>query len=154
MEQDQLLDADFSSAFGITPAIRAFLSEIARWANFLAIIGFVMIGLLVFIAIFAGSVFGMLSSQLGDAGAFGALGGGFITVFYLVIAGIYVFPVLYLYRFASYMKLALRQDNQEALTSSFENLKSHYKFIGILMLITLGLYAFAILITIIGALAI
>jgi len=135
MEQDQLLDADFSSAFGITPDIRAFLLEIARWAIFLAIIGFVMIELMVLIAVFAGSFIGIMSSQLGDAGAFGALGGGFITVLYLFIAGIYAFPVLYLFRFAKQMKLALKTDNQEALSSSFENLKSHYKFIGVLMMV-------------------
>lgn len=153
MENDQLLDSNYSTSFGITPDIRAFLSEIARWANFLAIIGFIMIGIIVIVAIFAGSVISTMASQYPGSSAFGAIGGGFITVLYLIIAGIYVFPVLYLYRFATKMKLALRTDNQESLSSSFENLKSHYKFIGILMIITLALYALGILIVIIGGLA-
>ena len=150
MEQDQLLDTNFSIEFGITSEIRAFLSEIARWANFLAIIGFVIIGLLVLIAIFAGSLFSMMSSQVPEAEYIDGYVGGIVTVIYLIFAAIYVFPVLYLYRFASNMKIALRTDNQEALSSSFENLKSHYKFIGIFMMITLGFYAFFLFLFAIG----
>jgi uncharacterized membrane protein len=150
MEKDHLLDSDYTSEFGITPDIRAFLIETARWAYFLAIIGFIMIGFIVVIAIFAGSLIGMMASQIPEANGLGAIGGGFITFFYLLIAGIYIFPVLYLYRFSIKMKEALRTDNQESLSISFENLKSHYKFIGILMIVVLGFYALGILMLIIG----
>ena len=152
MENDQLLDANYSTSFGITSDIRAFLSETARWANFLAIIGFVIIGIIVVIAIFAGSMIGTMASQIPNSG-FNALSGGVITILYLAMAGIYIFPVLYLYRFATNMKIALRNDNQEALSASFENLKSHYKFFGILMIIVLGFYALMLVLTIIGGLA-
>ena len=118
MENDQLLDANYSSAFGITPDIRSFLSEIAKWANFLAIIGFVMIGILVIIGIFAGSFIAMMTSQLPEESGFDAINGNFFTVLYIAMAGIYVFPILYLYRFASKMKAALRTDNQEQVWDS------------------------------------
>jgi len=139
--------------FGITPDIRSFLSEIARWAYFLSIIGFIMIAFLIVIAIFAGSVIGMMTSQIPEANGMGAIGGGFITFLYLIIAGIYIFPILYLYRFSTKMKYALRTNDQESLSSSFENLKSHYKFIGVLMIVVLAFYALGILMLIIGGIA-
>lgn len=154
MENEQLLDSEYSADLGITPNIRAFLSETARWANFIAILGFIMIGILILVAIFAGSMMGMMMSQIPEAqdlGGLSGLYGGALTVFYLILAGIYIFPILYLYRFATKMKHALRTDDQESLSSSFENLKSHYKFIGILMIIMLGLYALAILLAIVGS---
>ena len=42
--------------FGIDQSSRAHLSEAAKWAKFLAIVGFVMCGLIVVMAIFFGSV--------------------------------------------------------------------------------------------------
>ena len=73
------------------------------------------------------------------------MGGGFVAIIYLVMALIYVFPVLYLYRFATKMKVALKNNDQDFLSSSFENLKSCYKYMGILMAIALGFYAISFL---------
>ena len=38
------------------------------------------------------------------------------------------------------MRTALATKNTQELDAAFENLKSHYKFIGILMIITLSIY--------------
>ena len=68
------------------------------------------------------------------------MGTSFITFLYLIMAGIYFFPVYYLYQFASRIKFALREKDNEKLTSSLEYLKSHYKFMGVLALIMVSLY--------------
>ena len=40
------------------------------------------------------------------------------------------------------LKAALLSKNNSTLDAAFENLKSHYKYIGILMIIVLGIYVF------------
>ena len=64
----------------------------------------------------------------------------FIGVLYIVMALVYLFPILYLYRFSAGIRQALYKNNQEHLVSAFTNLKSHYKSIGIIMIVFLCLY--------------
>ncbi len=127
-----------------------FLKETAKWVNFLAIMGFIGIGLIVIIAIFAGAIF----SALPDSNPYAEISGGIITVIYLLIAVLYFFPVLYMYRFADKMKTALRRNDEDALTDAFMHLKSHYKFIGILTIVMLAFYALGFILTLIGGLAV
>jgi hypothetical protein len=68
------------------------------------------------------------------------MNGTFLTVFYLLVALLYFFPVYYLFQFSVKMKAALAQQSSELLQQAFENLKSHYKFMGILMIVVLGFY--------------
>jgi len=56
------------------------------------------------------------------------------------MAGIYFFPVYYLYNFSSKLKDAIRLNSEVILENSFKNLKSHYKFMGIVLLIFLVIY--------------
>ncbi|KFF05166.1 hypothetical protein [Flavobacterium reichenbachii] len=128
-----------------------FLKETAKWAYFLSIMGFIFIGLMVVIAIFAGTIFSTLGGMQGMGGLTGGMG-GLIGVFYFIIAVVYFFPIYYLNKFAVNAKRAFRENDSAALTSSFEYLKSHYKFIGILTLSILILYGVAFIFSIIGLL--
>ena len=94
----------------------SFLSEAAKWGKFLSIMGFIFCGLIVVIALFAGTLIASMMSGFGgsDAGAGAAVGGGIITFVYIVIALIYFFPCLYLFNFASKMQAALRSNQQDA----------------------------------------
>jgi hypothetical protein len=127
-----------------------FLGEAARWARFLSILGFVMCGLLVLLGIFMGT---FLANSFGGMNLGGAsmLGSGFFTFIYLLAALFYFFPCLYLFHFGSKTRLAIRNNDQELLSASFKNLKSCFKFFGILAIIVLGLYALALIAGIIGA---
>lgn len=136
---------------GIDPAAKAHLSEAARWARFLAIIGFVLVGLIVIFGIFAGSIFGLMSSRMSSSESpFGSSGmagmGGMFAVIYIIIALIQFFPCLFLYRFATKMKTALAANDQEVLNTSFQNLKILFRYMGIITIIVLAFYAIFILI--------
>lgn len=140
---------------GIDPTSKAHLAEGARWARFLAIVGFVMCGLLALGGIFAGSIFSSMSGRYSDefGGAY-RVGGGLgamMSVIYIGIAILYFFPCLFLFRFANYMKAALATDQQNTLNSSFQNLKIMFRYVGIVTIILLCLYALIILIGIAGA---
>ncbi|MCB2196504.1 MAG: hypothetical protein KQH79_11640 [Bacteroidetes bacterium] len=111
-----------------------FLDETRKWTMFLAIIGFIFIGLIVLM----GLIFGLVGSF------FGSYLGGFeriaILLVYILIGVLYFFPIYYLMKFSINMKNAIQQGKQQELTSAFEFLKSHYKFIGILTIVALSLY--------------
>jgi hypothetical protein len=131
----------------LNESAKDFLKETAKWANFLSILGYVGIGFLVLLALFTGSLFAYIGKMTNGMGGFGAMG-GFVSFLYIIMATIYFFPIYYLNRFAANAKLALQTNDSKALATSFEYLKSHYKFFGIVSLIILSLYALMILVMI------
>lgn len=151
---EEILDANLSNeGLLITPEIQEFLKETAKWGKFLAIVGFVMVGLFVILGIFMGFFMGTMMSGMEEAGVFGGAMGGALGLVYVVLGLFYLFPCLYLYRFSTKMKTAIAQDDQQYLFDSFKNLKSLYKFMGIFMAVILGLYALVFVIAILGGLA-
>ncbi|RYG46730.1 MAG: hypothetical protein EOO01_15785 [Chitinophagaceae bacterium] len=126
----------------------AFLREIAKWAKFLAIVNFVVIGLILLSVLFAGStISAMMASSYGEAGAAaGTFAGTFIMIVMVGMLLIGFFPTWYLFKFATRMQVALRNNDQDTLNASFESLKSSFKFIGILTIIVLSFYAILFLI--------
>ncbi|MDP4151575.1 MAG: DUF5362 family protein [Bacteroidota bacterium] len=131
----------------------SYLADTARWAKFIAIVGFVLCGLILLVAIFAGSMLASFS-RFGGGGVDGVAAaglGGFVTVVYILIGLLYFFPCLYLFNFATKMQVALRNNDQEQLGQSFRNLKACYRFIGVLLIIYLGFIALALIFGVIGA---
>jgi Family of unknown function (DUF5362) len=127
------------------------LKESAKWCKFLAIIGFVGVGLMVIAGLSIGTIMGALSAY-GGAGM-GTLPTTFLTVIYIAFAALYFFPVLYLYRYATGMKNAIATNNGSLLTESLINLKSHHKFLGVMMAVILSIYVLFFVFAIIGGLA-
>jgi len=139
---------------GIDPIAKAHLAETAKWARFLAILGFVLMGLIVLLTIFAGAFLATLSGgfRANDANgpAITGLAAGFQFFFLILMVALYFFPCLFLFHFANKMKLALAANDQETLNASFQNLKKFFRFIGIMTLIVLAFYAIIIFFMVIG----
>jgi hypothetical protein len=123
-----------------------YLRESAKWSMFLAILGFIGIGFLALLAIIMTSVMSMAPEI---PGPFGAIK-GFISIFYLVFAIIYLFPIYYLYKYADSTKKAVNSGNTQLLTKAFSNLKSHHKFLGIAAIIIIALYIIGAIVMVIG----
>ena len=138
----ETLDNEASNdGVAINSQISDYLKETAKWTNFLSIIGFVMIGLMVigaFVIIVVGSSFG------GGQATAGGLA-------YLLIALLYFFPILYMYNFSKKIKIGLNSSIQSDIELAFENLKKMFKYMGVLMIVILSIYAIAFLF--IGAIA-
>jgi len=133
----------------ITNASRNFLDEIAKWAKFLSILGFVLIGVLFVFAFFATPIFEIaMEKQTGTPTSLGFT----MLITNLGLAIIYFFPVYYLLQFSNKMKKALVDKNEDTLAKAFEMLKSHYKFIGVFTIITLSLYALFAIVAVMGLL--
>lgn len=129
---------------------KSFLKEIAKWAFFFAILGYISIGLFVILGIFSGVIFGALPESQTQQIPFDL--GFTMTIVYLVLAAIYFFPVYYLMQFSVRMKKALATKNDDTLANAFEVLKSHYKFIGVFTIIFISLYALVFVASMLGVL--
>lgn len=134
----------------------SYLTETARWAKFLSIVGFVTCGLLAIASFFIGAIMARSASALAPystdgTAAIGGVTSAFITALYLAIALLYFFPCLYLYQFSVRLKTALRDNDQVQLNQSLKSQKSLFKFVGILTIIVLSFYALALIIVVISA---
>jgi len=121
------------------------LDEARKWSMFLAILGFISVGLMVLVAIFSGTAL----TFIGDGFISPAMGIG-ISILYLIIAVLYFFPVYYLFNFSSKAKDAVRLSDSKSLTVSMHFLKAHYRFMGILVIVMLALYPVIIVLTVLG----
>ncbi len=128
----------------IDSQIKEYLTEASRWGKFLAILGYILIGLLVLAGI-------IMALTLSVAGKMTDLNFplGIFSLIYIIIAAIYVIPVNYLYRFSTHMKQGLTTDDSQAVTSGFANLKALFKFVGVFTIIVLALYALIFLVAIV-----
>ncbi|MCG6185912.1 hypothetical protein [Maribellus maritimus] len=133
----------------ITEEVSTYMNEAGKWGKFLAILGFVFMGLLVAGGFVMSIVFALIPTE-----GFGGLPFPtfLIGVFYLIIGAIYFLPILYLYRFSTGIKMALSLKNQHQFVKAFYNLKALYRFIGIFMIVIFAIYLLMIVIMIFAGL--
>lgn len=134
-----------SGALSINPQIESFLSETIKWGKFIAIMGFVGCGLLVLVG--AALLF-LPSADLTNKFTSGF--GYIIGPMYIAMSLLYYFPSLYMYRFCKNARIAFDENDQNALTLSFESLKSNFKFWGIAILIMIVFYGLIFVFAIAG----
>jgi uncharacterized membrane protein len=131
-----------------------YLSETARWSRLLSIVGFICCGLMAVVGLFLGTTMSRMVSEAGggttESGMLGVSSG--IRSFFLILSAIILFfPAYYLFNFSTKMRRALRNNDQFVLAVSLKNLKSFFKFCGILVIIMLSFYTLALISAIIGA---
>lgn len=131
------------SNFGIDETAKGYLLETARWGKFLAIVGFVAIGILAI----AGLLFSTVFSRLGDTIGSG-MPGAMMFVVYLLIAVLYFFPTYYLFRFSKGIKPAMINADQGLLNEALSYLRKAFRYMGVLTIVIIGLYALAFIIAI------
>ena len=124
----------------LTMATRRSFQKAAKWAYFLSIVGFIGIGLLVLGAV---SMF-IFDSALSDMSNYSSFSPALYALLYLIVGGIYLIPILRLMRFANYTKAWLSADRSTDLENGIRNLAGMFSFMGIFTIVTLGVYAIAI----------
>lgn len=131
----------------VSEGTKAHFLETAKWAKFLAIVGFVGLGLMVLVALF---MLVGINSFISSLGAPIPANFGGIGLIYIVMAVLYFFPTLYLFNFATKMKKAVLANDNNNFSLSVENLKSMFKFLGIFTIVILSFYVLAILIMLVA----
>jgi len=144
MENLEIKEQENKNELVLEMQAEGFLRETRKWAKFLAIVGFIFIGIAALgsIGLFAAS--SMMT-------AYTAVPMGGIAFFYLIFLGLYFFPIYYLLKFANKAKEALDSRSNQSLTESMGFIKSHYKFVGILTIVMLALYPIGIIVAIVVA---
>jgi hypothetical protein len=121
--------------------IKGYLLETSKWGKFLAIVGYVGMGLLFLLGVVFIAGFSFFSSVANVGFPVRII--GFI---YLSISVLYYFPLNYLYRFSVQLKQGFNSIDQQTVSSGFENLKSFFKFMGIFTIVVLSIYALIIIV--------
>jgi MFS family permease len=112
------------------------LDTTRKWTMFLAILGFIGIGMLFAGGIFAAAFLTIFNSESSAVGIPESL----VFIIILAFAMIYLFPVLYLFRFSKHTSAAVRNNDKEELRMAFKNLRKYFVFIGVMIIIVLTLY--------------
>lgn len=139
MEQKDLIPNELR----VSGVVLSVLGESAKWARFLAVVGFIMVvfmllGAWILPAMVAETTYSEFDGALRQS--YTATG---VRINFIILAVLLFFPCLYLFRFASRMRHAIDHQHQAYFEASFENLKSTLKFYGIVTIVVLAIYAFA-----------
>lgn len=132
--EHEIIDNNFGSGTTLSPEAIGYLKTAGKWGKFIAIMGFIGIGLMVLMGVVMGTVLNNIPGA--PAGFPMAMFSGL----YLVLAIINFFPTLYLYRFSSHIVNGLEANSPLDVTTAFSNLKSLLKFIGILIIVIIAIY--------------
>jgi len=103
---------------------------------FLAIIGFIFLGLIIIIGLIAGTFLTAFNS--GEKGL--GIPESLMFVPVLLLAVVYFFPVLFLFRFSKHTSHAIRNFDKLELHKALKNLKYYFAYIGVMIIIVFSIY--------------
>lgn len=138
---DLILDEGAGLASGdvLEPRTAAAIEKTARWARYYL---YIMLAYFALLLLFSVLGIGGAATAGAEAAAAGIVSTLFSFGIMLLLVG---YPLYKLWGFTSKAPRALRTGSQETLTEAVSNMRSVYKFTGIVMIVTLAIYALAIL---------
>jgi len=152
MDESQNLSPTFSASElpKLTPESISYLLKAAKWGKFLAILGFIASGLLITGGIVMSFVLNTVSDEMVPMNMpFPPL---LLSIFYIILAGIYLIPVIFLNSFSNNAIKAVNLSSTENMTASLKNLRNLFVFVGVSTVVLLALYI--IILIVIGTAAI
>ncbi|MDN3588182.1 DUF5362 family protein [Pedobacter aquatilis] len=127
----------------VTEDMRSYIYDITKWARFISIVGFVIS---IFVIMAAFSIPALMNSNPGVAAQMSQLGSNgatVITVVYFVLGLLLFYPSILLNKIAKKAKQGVLFGDQESLNESFANLKSLFKFWGIVTIVVIAFLLFS-----------
>ena len=122
----------------ITPESLEYLNTAAKWAKFLAILGFILIGLMVMGGLAMGALLSMASSLPGfHEMPFPPI---VFSIIYFALAAGYLMPVIYLNNFSNNITKAVMFRETMMMTIALQNIKRFFKYIGIFTIVLIASY--------------
>lgn len=124
------------------------LNTIRKWTMFLSIIGFIGTVAFLITGLFTSVFLSIFETNHGSTGFPGWL--SFIVIIFMTL--VFLFPVIYLFRFSKFTAKAVKTSDSMKLRNAFRNLKYYCVYFGILVIAAIVTYFFVI-ISIISSLA-
>ena len=115
----------------VTPLMIEYLQATKPWVRFMSVITFIMAGFMV--------LFGVIIMLLPNTGMGGF--GPLLGIIYILLAGLYVGPAFFLHQFASSIGHLMEGGGDCALEAALGSQKSFWRFVGIMTLVLISLYA-------------
>lgn len=128
----------------------SYLLKAAKWGKFLAILGFIICGLLIVGGIMMSFVLNIVSDEMVPLNM--PFPPVILSVIYILIAGVYLIPVIFLNSFSNNAIKAANLPSTENMTTSIKNLKNLFVFVGVSTVVILALYT--IILIVVGTAAI
>ena len=120
----------------ITLESLGFLNTTAKWTKFMAIIGFIGIAFMLSAGVFLVIYFTAIKHIQTHASYPFPL--PWVGAIYFIFAAVYVMPVIYLNNFSNFMSKAIAFRETELLTNALENIKKHFKYLGIATIVMIA----------------
>ena len=120
----------------VTENAKKYLKSTASWSLFFAVLGFIGVAFLAICGI-------VMIAMFYDGGHLSSM--SFVGVLYIALGGVMVFPALYLLRFSQETNKALANQDTMVMEEAFKNMKSFWKFTGILTIVYIVLIPFVFL---------
>jgi hypothetical protein len=128
----------------VTPLMAEHLRATKPWVRLISVIMFISVGLM-----FLGGL-GMMFIPT-SAGMRGAGIGPLVGIFYFVFGALYLVPAYFLHQYASFIEDFLQGGGDSAMENALGSQKSFWRFVGILTLVIICIYALIFVFAILGA---
>lgn len=140
----------FSAGSAISQGVLAQLAGTKPWVRFMSVLMFIGAGFMLLAALFMLAMGGTMAATAKTGGA--ALPAGMMTgiaVLYAVFAGVYIYPAMKLWKYASRIGNLLTTGAMMDLESALNEQRSFWKFLGIMVIAMFVLY-FVVIIAAVG----
>jgi magnesium-transporting ATPase (P-type) len=118
------------------------LDTTRKWAMFLAIIGFIFLGLIIIIGLIAGTF--LTAFNAGEKGL--GIPESLMFVPVILLSVVYFFPVLFLFRFSKHTSHAIQKFDKLELHKALKNLKYYFAYIGVMIIIVFSIYIIVLIV--------
>jgi hypothetical protein len=122
-----------------------YLQQAGKWANFIAIMGFIGCGFILLAALFAGTFLAAVSRFSPAPNPALTMMGPLIGCIYFVVGLICFFINLKLYQFGSRVKRGVAFIDSSMITSGLGKLQSYFKIKGIILIVVISIYLLVII---------
>jgi uncharacterized membrane protein YhaH (DUF805 family) len=151
-EQFQNLEHQKHPQLIVTEDMRSYIYDMAKWANFIGIVGFVISAFLLLAALTVGPTINANPEMAKMLGQLGAMDGTTISIVFLFYGLLIFYPSLLMVRYAIKAKQGVLYGEQENLNEAMSRLKSLFKYFGILAIVFIGLYVVTLFSAVLGGL--
>jgi len=130
----------------VTENMRSYFYDITKWANFLAIVGFVITAIILLTVFTLGSAL-QATPELGEKLRILGLSAGGFSMFLLLFALAVFYPSLLLIQYSVKARIGVLFADQTRLEDALSKLKALFKYWGLVVILFIGMYIMAFIMT-------
>lgn len=124
----------------VTEDMRSYFYDMAKWANFLGIVGCIFAVIMFMAALTLGPAMNANPEMAKMLGQLGSMDSSAISIVFLFYGLLIFYPSFLMIRYASKAKSGVLYGEQQSLNEAVAKLKSLFKYYGILAIVFIAMY--------------